>query len=83
MIKRERYLEQIRPFIARRGGGTVYIQVAYLIPSPETAEREFGVFRAIRDNYPKYVVSMDETDLSRDGIRHRNIRDFLLAQEWK
>ena len=36
----------------------------------------------IRDNYPKYVVSLDEFDMSRNGIKHRNICDFLLAKEW-
>ena len=36
----------------------------------------------IRDNFPKYVVSLDEFDMSRNGIKHRNIRDFLLAEEW-
>ena len=35
-----------------------------------------------RDNFPKYVVSLDEFDMSRNGIKHRNIRDFLLAEEW-
>ena len=32
--------------------------------------------------FPKYVVSLDEFDMSRNGIKHRNIRDFLLAEEW-
>ena len=36
----------------------------------------------ICDNFPKYVVSLDEFDMSRNGIKHRNIRDFLLAEEW-
>ena len=36
----------------------------------------------ICDNFPKYVVSLDECDMSRNGIKHRNIRDFLLAEEW-
>ena len=70
-------------FIAEKHGARIYIQVAYLLPSPETVAREFGVYESIRDNYPKYVVSMDEFDLSRDGIRHRNIRDFLLLEEWE
>ena len=43
---------------------------------------EFGAFAGVRDNFPKYVVTMDELDMSRDGIKHRNIRDFLLAEEW-
>lgn len=45
-------------------------------------EREFGVLEEIRDNYPKYVVSLDEFDCGRNGIRHRNIRDFLLEKSW-
>ncbi len=35
-----------------------------------------------RDNFPKYVVTLDEFDMSRDGIKHRSIRDFLLVEEW-
>ena len=69
-------------FIAQNGGDRIYIQVAYLLASEETVRREFGVYDAIRDNYPKFVVTMDEADLSRNGIRHRNIRDFLLAEDW-
>ena len=44
--------------------------------------REFGAYDTIRDNFPKYVVSLDEFDMSHNGIKHRNIRDFLLAEEW-
>lgn len=68
-------------FIARKREKRIYIQVAYLLASEETVQREFGVYRYIRDNYPKYVLSMDEIDMSRDGIIHKNIRDFLL-EEW-
>ncbi|MDO4853551.1 MAG: ATPase, partial [Clostridia bacterium] len=60
----------------------LYIQVAYLLASEETVAREFGVYDGVRDNFPKYVVSLDELDMSRDGIKHRNIRDFLLMPEW-
>ena len=45
-------------------------------------KREFDVYRSIPDNWPKYVVSMDEFDMSRDGIKHMNIRRFLLAESW-
>ena len=45
-------------------------------------EREFGVLRCVRDNHPKFVVSLDEVDMSRDGIRHMNVGDFLLADDW-
>lgn len=69
-------------FVAQCGNEKVYIQVCYLLSSKETIDREFGAYIAIRDNYPKYVVSMDEFDMSRDGIKHRNIRDFLLAEAW-
>lgn len=41
-------------------------------------EREFGAYDSIRDNYPKYVVSLDRVPLSRDGVIHMNLIDFLL-----
>ena len=63
-------------------GKKLYVQVSYLLASEETIQREFGAFAGVRDNFPKYVVTMDELDMSRDGIKHRNIRDFLLAEEW-
>ena len=69
-------------FVAKSGSGKIYVQAAYLLSSQETIEREFGAYDAIRDNYPKYVVSLDEYDMSRGGIKHRNIRDFLLAEKW-
>ena len=55
----------------------IYIQVAYLLASPETIEREFSVLEKIQDNYPKYVISMDFFNLSRNGIKHLNIIEFL------
>ena len=69
-------------FVCGKRGETLYVQVTYLLASEETVAREFGVYDSIRDNFPKYVVSMDELDLSRSGIKHRNIRDFLLAERW-
>lgn len=69
-------------FIAEKQAEKLYIQVAYLLASEETIQREFGVYDAIRDNYPKYVVSYDEFDMSRDGIKHMNIRDFLMSEQW-
>ena len=69
-------------FVALSGGDKIYIQVAYLLSGEETIEREFGAYDSIRDNYPKYVLSLDDFDMSRNGIKHRNIRDFLLADEW-
>ena len=45
-------------------------------------KREFGVYDYVKDNYPKYVLSTDELDFSRNGIRHENIRSFLLRNDW-
>ena len=68
-------------FICTKTNEKVYIQVTYLLASEETINREFGVYNSVPDNFPKYVVSMDEIDMSRNGIKHRNIRDFL-QKEW-
>ena len=56
----------------------IYIQVAYLLASEDTIKREFLPFEKINDNYPKYVISMDRFDMSRNGIKHLNIINFLL-----
>lgn len=56
----------------------IYIQVCYLLSDASTVEREFRPFEYIQDNYPKYVISADKFDLSRNGIKHYNIIDFLL-----
>ena len=69
-------------FVCDKQGEKLYVQVAYLLASDETVQREFGVYDRIRDNYPKYVVSLDEFNMSRNGIKHRNIRDFLLEEKW-
>ena len=69
-------------FVCEKRQEKLYVQVAYLLASDETVRREFGVYNGIQDNYPKYVVSMDEFDFSRNGIKHLNIRDFLTAKEW-
>lgn len=69
-------------FICDKQGEKLYVQVTYLLASEETILRKFGAYDNVRDNFPKYVVSMDEFDMSRNGIKHRNIRDFLLEEEW-
>lgn len=69
-------------FVAHKNGQKIYVQVSYMLASQETINREFNVYHSIPDNYPKYVVSMDEFDMSRDGIKHRHVRDFLLMEEW-
>jgi predicted AAA+ superfamily ATPase len=69
-------------FIAEKAGKRVYLQVAYLLESPLTIEREFYPLKQIKDNYPKYVLSMDRF-LKKDfeGITRLNIIDFLLSEE--
>lgn len=65
-------------FIAYKGNDIIYVQVCYLLSSTETIEREFGNLERINDNYPKYVISGDLPDFSRNGIKHFNIINFLL-----
>lgn len=67
-------------FVAERGSHRIYIQVAYLLATDETMRREFSIFEKISDNYPKYVLSLDEFDRSQNGIIHKNIIDFLLER---
>jgi len=68
-------------FIGVKNNKPIYIQVAYVMPDKQTQAREFGNLLKIADNFPKYVVSMDEVDMSQDGVIHLNISDFLL-NEW-
>lgn len=70
-------------FVCQSGSNRLYIQVTYLLASEETIKREFGAYKSIDDHYPKYVVSMDEIDMSRDGIKHVNVREFLLLPSWE
>ena len=65
-------------FVCTKGNEKIYVQVAYLLASSETIEREFTSLEKIGDNYPKYVISMDEFDMSRNGIKHINIIEFLM-----
>ena len=65
-------------FIAQKNDRIFYYQVAYMLTDEKTREREFGVYKSIEDNFPKYVLSMDHFDFGRDGVIHKNIIDFLL-----
>ncbi|MEE0275376.1 MAG: ATP-binding protein [Clostridia bacterium] len=69
-------------FVCQKQSQRIYVQVTYILASAETVEREFGVLEQIPDNFPKYVVSMDEPDMSRNGIKHFNIRKFLTMDKW-
>lgn len=67
-------------FVATKGDKTLYVQATYLLASRETIEREFGNLAAIKDNYPKYVVSMDPVSgglPEYPGIYHMHLREFL------
>ena len=65
-------------FIATRFNEKIYVQVAYILSDEKVFEREFGVYKNINDNYPKYVITTDTMDFSQDGIVHKNIIDWLL-----
>lgn len=64
-------------FIAELNGLRCYIQVAYLLTDKDTADREFGAYSAVSDNYPKHVITMDPITVSRDGVTHLQLIDFL------
>jgi len=64
-------------FIAVKDGKKCFIQVTYLLADEKTVEREFGAFSPIKDSSPKIVMSLDRLDMSRDGIVHYNIVDYL------
>ncbi|WP_019124166.1 ATP-binding protein [Peptoniphilus grossensis] len=68
-------------FVAKKGEEISYFQIAYLMENEKTREREFGAYDLVADNYPKYVLSMDNLDFSQRGIVHKNIIDFLLESE--
>ena len=65
-------------FVAEKQAKLIYVQVAYLLADKKAQAREFGNLLKVEDNYPKFVVSMDEIDMSQKGIIHLNIKDFLL-----
>ena len=68
-------------FIATRQDKTEYYQVSYLMGNEETRSREFGVYRLVKDNYPKFVLSMGTIDFSQEGIIHKYLPDFLLEKD--
>ena len=70
-------------FIAEKNGEYSYYQVAYLLSNEKVLNREFGNLQIIKDNYPKYVITMDELPLntSYKGIKHLNLLKFLSLKE--
>ena len=69
-------------FIASKNNKVKYIQVCYKLDREDTIEREFGVFDAIDDDNDKYVISLDKEDYSRDDIKHLNIFEFLMDDDF-
>ncbi len=67
-------------FIATKTDEKSYFQVAYSLENESVIEREFGAYNGIDDDVPKYVLSLDKKDLSRNGIIHKNIIDWLLEK---
>lgn len=77
-IKIGRLNNQEIDFVADKNGERIYVQVALMIDSDKTAEREFGNLLKIADNYPKYVVTLDEFDgNSINGIKCLNFIEFI------
>jgi len=71
-------------FVCERGSERIYIQVAYLIPTDEVHQREFGNLLVIPDNFPKFVLSMDEiVGGSHEGIQHVHVEEFLFSTLWQ
>ena len=68
-------------FVCKKMGEKIYVQVTMELSQEDTIEREFRPLLLVKDNYPKYVISTDEFDMSQYGIIHRNIFDFLLDDE--
>jgi hypothetical protein len=71
-------------FVADRNGLRVYIQVCLQMTGQQTEQREFGNLMAIEDNYPKYVITLNDTFIGKDykGIKQVNLLEFLLKSEF-
>jgi hypothetical protein len=68
-------------FVGKKMGEKIYVQVTRELSNDDTIEREFRPLLLVRDNYPKYVISTDDFDMSHEGIKHKNIINFLLDDE--
>lgn len=75
--------EQEVDFVAEKNENKIYVQVAYKISEQSTIDREFSPLIQIKDNHPKYVVTMDEFWKDNiEGVKHIHIADFLLMERW-
>ena len=68
-------------FVCKKMGEKIYVQLTRELTNEDVIEREFRPLLMVKDNYPKYVISTDEFDMSHEGIKHLNILDFLLGDE--
>ena len=68
-------------FVCKKYGEIIYIQVSYILASEETIKSKFNPLKKIEDNYPKYVITLDDINMSHTGIKHLNLIDFLLNTE--
>ena len=68
-------------FVVMKDNKKCFIQVAYMLISDDVIEREFGAYKSVRDSSPKYVLSLDDIDMSKDGIIHLNIEEWLLHKK--
>ena len=67
-------------FVAESAGDRVYYQVAASVLDEGTFQKEMAPLKKIKDHYPKYIISMDEIPMGKDGIKQLNVVDFLLSQ---
>lgn len=67
-------------FVAQKNGNLEYYQVALSVTDENTFDRELSSLRAVRDNFPKYLITLDTIDFSKEGIIHKNLVDFLLEE---
>ena len=68
-------------FVCKKMGEKIYVQVTRQLTHEDAIEREFRPLLLVNDNYPKYVISTDDFNMSQEGIKHMNILDFLLDNE--
>lgn len=70
-------------FVAEKNENKIYVQVAYKMTEQSTINREFKPLLEIKDNHPKYVITMDEFWKDNiEGVKHVYIADFLLMERW-
>ena len=68
-------------FIATKTKEKLYFKIAYYLKDEKVIERKFGAYKDVKDNYPKYVLSMDKCDFSKNVIIHKNLIDWLLERK--